>query len=99
MVSMYHYYKHIRREKPKRMKFITNAARKYDFKEWVITKFITQPYAQQKDWSHLNGERFADFVGRYENLQDDFDKVCDMLGVRKQLLPRLSSSIHKPYTE
>jgi hypothetical protein len=40
-----------------------------------------------------------DFVGRFENLQDDFDYVCGQLGVGRVQLPHLNKSDHKPYWE
>jgi hypothetical protein len=30
----------------------------------------------------------TDFIGRTENLQEDFDAVCERIGVRKRALPR-----------
>lgn len=38
------------------------------------------------------------FVGRFENLQLDFDKVCATLGVRLRKLPKSNKSSHKEYT-
>jgi hypothetical protein len=38
-----------------------------------------------------------DFVGRFEHLQEDFDDVCDRLGLDRIALPHLNRSEHKPY--
>ncbi|MGC1273666.1 MAG: sulfotransferase family 2 domain-containing protein [Planctomycetaceae bacterium] len=41
----------------------------------------------------------VDFVIRFENLQEDFDRVCDRLGIPREQLPHRNQSSRKPYQE
>lgn len=41
---------------------------------------------------------YADFIGRFENLQEDFDKICDRLNIPKQKLPHHNKTNHKHYS-
>lgn len=46
-----------------------------------------------------NGHQAIDFVGRFENLQNDFDKICDMIGISCCQLPLRNTTDHNHYTE
>jgi hypothetical protein len=48
----------------------------------------------QYDFLHDEaGRLLVDFVGRYESLQADFDKVCDRVGIPPTPLPRVNRSL------
>ena len=87
-VSSFH---HISRERPEAMNGIS------DFNEFMRYKFDPQRAYQyhidtslslQSDYLvDLHGEVIVDFFGHYENLQRDFEVVCQKIGVAAKRLP------------
>jgi len=88
-VSSFH---HIRRERPQVMNGID------DFNEFMRWKFNPErPYQYHIDTSlqwqsdyliDLHGNLLTDFIGHTERLQQDFDEVCDNIGIPRMALPR-----------
>ena len=60
---------------------------------WPKSLFYTDFLLQQ------DGTELVDFIGRFENLQEDFNVVCDKIGIPRQDLPHARKSKHKHYTE
>ena len=52
-------------------------------------------YFQYQFIEESNGEKMVDFVGKYENLEADFNYVCDLLSLKNTKLPVLNKSKEK----
>ncbi len=87
-VSSYH---HIRRERPHRMAHIESFAQ---FLRWKLSQereyqfHVDTSIELQSDYVvDLHGRVIVDYVGRYENLHDDFHEVCRKIGIKAPKLP------------
>ena len=47
----------------------------------------------------IDDKECLDFIGRTENLQNDFDIICEKIGAPKKQLRKINVSKHKHYTE
>jgi len=56
--------------------------------------------SDQLDWiTDAKGSVNMDFIGRFENFQEDFNIVCDKIGIPHSQLPHVNKTEHKHYTE
>jgi hypothetical protein len=114
-VSMYNYLWHsnynfpkVSRSNPK-YKFIFNLS----FKDFILhqkfqsgtlksgdifsDKINTKNLFQLDFVTHNN--KLVDFIGKFENLQQDFDTICEKIGIARQELPHENKTNRKHYTE
>jgi hypothetical protein len=87
-VSSFH---HIRRERPQLMQGIDDFE---TFLRWKLDPH--RPYQYHIDTSielqsdylvDLHGRVIIDYIGHYENLQQDFDHICQTIGIKPFRLP------------
>ena len=84
-------------------------SRPWTFNRWVKSRHFRRPRGWKKNrcydgdqlcWvTSCDGQLIADFIGRFENLQEDFNIVCDKIGIPQKQLPHDNSTKHKHYTE
>lgn len=83
-VSSYH---HIHRERPHLLQGINDfdSFLKFKLEEKRNYHYILDASAEPQWYSliDLKGDCLLDFIGRYERLRDDFQIVCDKLGLKK----------------
>lgn len=73
-------------------------SRMSDFGEFLDFYLGTQPRTQKSFLVNGDGQIMMDFVGRFENLNADFGKVCQRLDIQ-QNLGKKNTSNHRPYME
>jgi hypothetical protein len=69
-----------------------------DFTEYIHWRCQEEVRFQKDFICDENGTLLVNFVGRYENLTQDFQKICEQIGVQASL-PRLNVSKTRPYQE
>jgi hypothetical protein len=70
-----------------------------DFKRYQRRTAIRSHSLPLCQYTHCEGIAFADFIGRFENLQADFERVCRRIGCRPGLLPHESRTTHEHYSQ
>ncbi len=68
------------------------------FKDFILNKSRSYRWSGDNQ-SQYNFTKCCDFIGKYENLQQDFNTVCDKIGIQQQQLPHKNKTKHKHYTK
>jgi hypothetical protein len=82
--------------------FYTNQYQKKSFKEFLLKYEHHDSYHNMNQCDFVtdkNGKIAVDFIGRFENLQEDFDHVCKKIGVKTGQIPHQNKSLHNNYRE
>ena len=66
------------------------------FKQYLEYEIKRNKYHQYKYLTDANGELLVDYVGRFETLNEDFEKICNKINVSASI-PHHNKSTHKNY--
>jgi hypothetical protein len=87
-------YAHLLRSKDRRRhNFISSLEKFEDFLQWEIQRDSANQFPYVTD---AQGKLIVDFVGRYETLAADFEKICARLKIQAEL-PHANVSEHRDY--
>jgi Sulfotransferase family len=68
------------------------------FEQYVEWRCAAEPYSQKRFLADSEGRLIVKFVGKYENINADFAKICKMIGI-SSVLPHINMSNHAPYRD
>ena len=70
----------------------------HSFKE-LIFKCPDWIWDCQSKFIFEGNKNLMNFVGKFENFQEDFNTICDKIGIPQQKLPHYNKSKHRHYTK
>lgn len=92
-VSLYKY--PLKKKNHHQRKLINDLGSFENYLKWRIEHEVRL----QKDFLYDGSNKLVDFIGKIENLQEDFDLICEKIGIEKIKLPHLNKSNDKSYRE
>lgn len=69
------------------------------FQDYLKKVALKQMPISKPQFDYFKDPELMTFIGRFENLQQDFDIICDKIGIPQQQLPHVNKTKHKHYTE
>ncbi len=67
------------------------------FEEYIDWRINEDLHFQKEFFYDVEGKRLVDFIGKFEDLNEDFDKICVKLNITDIKLPHVNKSQTKKY--
>jgi hypothetical protein len=69
-----------------------------------VSNLYTYPVFASSKYQHIRPQMYwisdgYDFIGRFENIEDDFERVCERVGLKKKNLRHRNKSKHRHYVQ
>ena len=64
---------------------------KHPYDYWHLTKTLSETFIE-------NNKNIMDYIIKFENLQNDFDLLCDKIGIERMILPHENGTLHNHYS-
>ena len=81
----------------RRPKNFIQKSKDLNFQAWLYWYIDGEKGTQKEMIVDSSGEIGVDFVGKLENYQSDFNKVCNKLNIKRAKLPHINTTKHKNY--
>jgi hypothetical protein len=94
-VSQYHYYHRLVEKRPDPMQHAIDVVNNCE----TVAEYLKSRYYHKSMMAVLGYTRDVSYVCKFENFQQDFDVVCDRIGISKIHLPYKNASKHTHYTD
>lgn len=91
-VSLYHYMLQSKRHHQHKL------IKKMTFEQYIDWRVTHDLKLQSARFTDSDGNSLVDFVGRFENLKEEFAKVCEVLSIEFRL-PHKNRSNHRAYRD
>lgn len=96
----YSMYKHIMREEHKRKRYKMDALKDNSFKGFLDAYMGKKDIMPQTYWiKDFNGNIAMDYIGRFENLQGDFETICSNMKIETPKLPHIYKGTKDDYRQ
>lgn len=69
------------------------------FESYVTWACVNKPMRQKPFVCAKDGEQVVNFIARFENLDEDFRRICGAIGIAPRRLPKLNSSSSHSYRD
>lgn len=92
LVSLYHFTKS--RKNNYNYKLVNSF---HDFDEYVAWKCCND-VRKQKDFFYYKNKRIVNYIGKFENIENDFKEICDQISIEKDL-PKKNVGNHRHWSE